>query len=493
MIHLFSKKHPIFPIRWANSIANWCLGVCSPKGTISIKNTATPKDGGRSLELDVNIEKVFSLLAKSLDGKNLSEVQKKGVAKIIEGSVNQKIITYRDGILDIDTERLKQYLEENADDESDEVSTPFELSVEINSGGTAVTEVDIFLPSLNFTYGGVEYAVETGSGTGLVTAVETGSKWYCINGVGAGDLWIVDDSTSTANRMKFTQTAPSDDKPFVYIGKVSIKEVEGKKVGDGGQFYSPKRGFVDFGGGGGGGGGSTPTKTLQLSALPNSATPPTAVGELRVYLPSLTFGFGRTDYAIQTGTAAGYVQAVAGAAGWYKISGITSGNIYLVDSSTTTSGGVTTFKAKFSTSPSSTPNTLSHFVGVVGFASGAPTVQQSEQAMQGWSGSFDMEHASGANQNLKEVNTSGGQSTPAAGWPLDTNGWERDVTKTLNSSGTQVSELFNGIEMTVVSRVVRKSQEDMLFWRKVTFDKNGCLYKISPEQGVFFVKNENFY
>ena len=56
MIHQFDKKKRVlfFPTGWANSVASWCAGVSSPTGTIRIKNTLTPKEGGVSLEIDIN-------------------------------------------------------------------------------------------------------------------------------------------------------------------------------------------------------------------------------------------------------------------------------------------------------------------------------------------------------------------------------------------------------------------------------------------------------
>ena len=110
MIHLFNKKKKLlwFPVAFANSVAAWCLGVCSPKGTISIKNTATPKEGGSSLQLDINEDKVASMIASQILKKaELTEVERKLIKALICGLVDQKYITYRNDLIGLDVDRLK--------------------------------------------------------------------------------------------------------------------------------------------------------------------------------------------------------------------------------------------------------------------------------------------------------------------------------------------------------------------------------------------------
>lgn len=68
------------------------------------------------------------------------------------------------------------------------------------------------------------------------------------------------------------------------------------------------------------------------------------VNGLLVYLPTLTFTKDGTDYAIETGTSTGQVSAHQEFAGWYTINGITTGEVWLVDDSTST-----TKRMKFAT------------------------------------------------------------------------------------------------------------------------------------------------
>lgn len=67
MIHGFDKKKRIlfFPASWANAVVDWISGVCSPRGTLKIKNTLLPKENG-SVEIDVDIERVASLVLERL-------------------------------------------------------------------------------------------------------------------------------------------------------------------------------------------------------------------------------------------------------------------------------------------------------------------------------------------------------------------------------------------------------------------------------------------
>ena len=89
MIHLFNGKKRIlfFPVGFANSVARWILGVHSPSGTISIKNTATPGDNG-SIALDVNVDALRRIMAGVIDDHDLTEREIKRTKDIVHGAID---------------------------------------------------------------------------------------------------------------------------------------------------------------------------------------------------------------------------------------------------------------------------------------------------------------------------------------------------------------------------------------------------------------------
>jgi len=92
MIKEFSKSHPIifFPVKWANSVARWCLGVHSTSGTIKITNTPNPGSSG-SCSLDVNIESVYNAMAERLAGEFVRKSDLPNeIAKKSDGSLSDR-------------------------------------------------------------------------------------------------------------------------------------------------------------------------------------------------------------------------------------------------------------------------------------------------------------------------------------------------------------------------------------------------------------------
>ena len=113
MIHQFDKKRRVlfFPISWANSVASWCAGVSSPKGTLCIENTMTPKEGGASLKIDINEERIISLALKAVEKRNqFSDVERKLIKGMFQGATDQKILTYRNDLFGIDMDALRKNL-----------------------------------------------------------------------------------------------------------------------------------------------------------------------------------------------------------------------------------------------------------------------------------------------------------------------------------------------------------------------------------------------
>lgn len=107
-----------------------------------------------------------------------------------------------------------------------------------------------------------------------------------------------------------------------------------------------------------------------------------------------------------------------------------------------------------------------------------------------------------ANENLEE--NAGGDSTQLlSGLELDKTEWIRGETvqqskdeesgQWEDSTDEGGNTTLTGIRMQVVSRVVRAYDTDYFFWRWAFFDPNGCLYKLSAEQGVFAEVNYDEY
>ena len=103
MIHTFNKKRILFfPVSWANSVARWILGVCSPSNTIRIKNDAEP-GRDRSVTLDVNVPEVIRAAQRELDQKYVSRQELKDLlASLCDG---QSIIM-RNGVIAVNKEWL---------------------------------------------------------------------------------------------------------------------------------------------------------------------------------------------------------------------------------------------------------------------------------------------------------------------------------------------------------------------------------------------------
>ena len=113
MIYQFDKKKRVlfFPTGWANSIASWCAGVSSPTGTIRIKNTLTPKEGGVSLEIDINEERIASLALQAIENRtSFSNAERNLIKGMFQGATDQKILAYRNGLFCIDMDALRRNL-----------------------------------------------------------------------------------------------------------------------------------------------------------------------------------------------------------------------------------------------------------------------------------------------------------------------------------------------------------------------------------------------
>ena len=63
MLRFFNSAHPLFPVRWANAVTGWLLGLRSNSGSITVRNTQTPNGGDDGPSIDVNLAWAKSLIA----------------------------------------------------------------------------------------------------------------------------------------------------------------------------------------------------------------------------------------------------------------------------------------------------------------------------------------------------------------------------------------------------------------------------------------------
>ena len=120
MIHLFNGKKRIlfFPVGFANSVARWILGVHSPSGTISIKNTATPGDNG-SLALDVNVDALRHIMAGVIDDHDLTEREIKRTKDIVHGAIDGTSLIMGGEHISVSMDWLQQNIQKFLGDETE--------------------------------------------------------------------------------------------------------------------------------------------------------------------------------------------------------------------------------------------------------------------------------------------------------------------------------------------------------------------------------------
>jgi len=66
------KQTLFFPVRWANSVTRWIIGLYSKTGTIDIDNTTNPNNG-KGCSIDVNVDVVLNKTTPELDKKYLQK------------------------------------------------------------------------------------------------------------------------------------------------------------------------------------------------------------------------------------------------------------------------------------------------------------------------------------------------------------------------------------------------------------------------------------
>lgn len=106
-----------------------------------------------------------------------------------------------------------------------------------------------------------------------------------------------------------------------------------------------------------------------------------------------------------------------------------------------------------------------------------------------------------SNENLPECEGGDSQALLPDGLELDQTQWVRGKTvkRTKGQDGkwADYSEdgrtFLTGVRMMVVSRVVRAYDTDYFFWRWAYLDRNGSVYRLSAEQGVFAEVNYDTY
>lgn len=106
MIRTFNKKRILFfPVSWANSVARWILGVCSPSGTIRIKNDAEP-GRERSVSLDVDVPRVIRAAQGELDGRYVS---RQDIKDLLASMCDGQSIIMRNGVMSVNAEWLNSH------------------------------------------------------------------------------------------------------------------------------------------------------------------------------------------------------------------------------------------------------------------------------------------------------------------------------------------------------------------------------------------------
>lgn len=223
----------------------------------------------------------------------------------------------------------------------------------------------------------------------------------------------------------------------------------------------------------------------------------------KIYLGSATLGFGRTDYALHTGTGTGLATDLGD--GWYKINGITSGTLYIVEDSTTTSDGAKNYRVKFDTSPVGA-NLLSHFVATLAFSDGVATITQVPLPLQGYVGTGETEHDGTGALDIRGATSSSDSRSGfiSASHVLSTKTWTRGSSKLQKNTGNTDNPTWVdvtdsngntqdcGVKLLCIGRVVRVANYcDYMTLREVTFDKNGMLRSVGAEIGVFGFLNDN--
>lgn len=105
MIHLFNRRGRIlfFPVKWANAVASWILGLHSPTGTLRISNTANPTESGGAT-VDVDMEVVTAKAKERLTGHFQT---KREVEASIERAADGSSIVARDRRLHVNDDWIR--------------------------------------------------------------------------------------------------------------------------------------------------------------------------------------------------------------------------------------------------------------------------------------------------------------------------------------------------------------------------------------------------
>lgn len=111
MIREFKKKTKalFFPVKWANSVSRWILGVYSPTGTVKIKNTANPGEDG-SIALDVNMDSVARKIKEFLESQTLTENDRKKIKTVLRGNIDGNAIKFLGEHLTVDKDWLREFI-----------------------------------------------------------------------------------------------------------------------------------------------------------------------------------------------------------------------------------------------------------------------------------------------------------------------------------------------------------------------------------------------
>lgn len=223
----------------------------------------------------------------------------------------------------------------------------------------------------------------------------------------------------------------------------------------------------------------------------------------KVYLPLQNVHLGRTTYALHIGTGTG--EATSLGDGWYKINGITSGWIYLVEDSTSTTDGAKNYRVKFGQARVGA-NLFSHPIANVSFSDGVATITQNALGLSHGIVTPEIEHDGTSALDIRGTTSSSDSRSGfiSASHVLSTKTWTRGSSKLQKNTGNTDNPTWVdvkdssgntqncGVKLLCVGRVVRVANYcDYMTLREATFDKNGMLRTVGAEIGVFGFLNDN--
>jgi len=222
MIHLFNSRARVlfFPIRWANSVARWILGLHSNSGTIRVKNSANPNESGGA-SIDVDMERVSGDIKDRLAGHFQT---KRDVEATICRSIDGSSLISRDRKILISEDWLRQRLGETGGSTTESSDVTFKLEAVKNSGGS-VTGMKVYIADTDaIVVRGKSYSLPTGTVVGWNNIGRTGALYINQKSVGSSETVTSQSPDNTPGLFS------------IYIGSVTANGVVQHTLG---KIYTP--------------------------------------------------------------------------------------------------------------------------------------------------------------------------------------------------------------------------------------------------------------